>query len=115
MKNANEVVSINARLLDYCYPDYFQGSSAEETLAVPVYRGMAREAFYKVCKTEFNESSGFYDDVADAGTMGEEALRALVLTLEAGGFFEDSFPHAPEMDSEDGECYAYIGLFAETE
>lgn len=115
MKDPNTVTGIEAKLLDYCYPDYFGGSSAEEVLAVPVYRGMTRDDFHRSCKTEFNASCGFYDDVPDAGTFGEDALRAMVLTLEAGGFFEQPFSGAPEVDDDDGECYAYVGLFAETE
>ena len=112
-----DVTSIDAQMLDVCLSDYFQGSDAEETLAVPIYKGMTREEFYEACKDDFHAQTGWFD-MAGAGTMGEDALRALTLSMQAGGYFEQSFPYCQtldEMSEEDESSYAYIGLFAESD
>ncbi len=114
-----EVTSINAELLDVCLPCYFQGTNAEEVLAVAVHRDMTREEFYQACINEFDAQIGWFD-MADAGTMGEDAIRATVLAMESGGYFEQSFPYCESLEESEeddsGEfSYAYVGLFAESD
>lgn len=112
-----DVTSINAQLHDVCFPDYFQGSSAQEVLAIPVHKGMTRDEFHEAAKDDFHAQTGWFD-MAGAGTMGEDAIRGLVLCMEAGGEFEQSFPYCQpleEMGDCDETCYAYVGLFAESD
>ena len=119
MKRKCDVTGIEARLLDVCLSDYFQGSSAPEVLAIPVYSEMTRKEFYEALKHEFHASDGYFD-MADAGNMGELAFHSLVSALHAGGWEENGqspFRFATSIDEEPtGEnVYAYVGLFAEYE
>ena len=112
-----DVTSIDAQYLDCCLSDYFQGSNAEEVLAVPVWSGITYKEAYEACKDEFHASCGYFSDVGGSGTMAEDALHALfsgVADINAPADF------AKYIEPDDGDgcgdsVYLYIGLFAESD
>ena len=111
---ACDVTAIEANYLDCCLPDYFQGSRAEEVLAVPVHSKITYKEAYEACKDEFHAASGWFDNVAGSGTLAEEALHSLFSGIADVNEIAD-FVDGIE-DDEDGEsCYLYIGLFAESD
>lgn len=110
----NFVTSVEARYIDCCLPDYFQGSNAEEVLAVPMHADITYREAYERCKENFHESSGWFDQVAGSGTFVEDALRALFSTVEDVNAVAD-FAKYIDSDDENGETvYLYIGLHAES-
>lgn len=111
----HEVESIEARYLDCCVSCYFQGSTADEILAVPMWAGITYKEAYEACKDEFHNASGYFDDVAGSGGMAEEALHALFSGIADVNQPAD-FAKYIEPDTDDGvgeTVYLYIGLFAE--
>ena len=109
-----DVTSMYAVVHDCCFPDYFQGSSAPEVVAVPVHDNMTFPEFYRAAQDEFNGGDGWHD-YAGAGGMFDDAIRA----LSPGDTDDPVFPNAPslaEYESDEYETsYAYIGLYPETE
>lgn len=108
-----DVTSIRAEYLDCCLPDYFQGSDAEEVLAVPVTRNMTGTELYEATKQEFHTQSGFFDDVAGSGSMAEEAIHALfaAVLIEVPDNIADM---AKDLEL-DTTVYMYIALYAESD
>jgi hypothetical protein len=113
---ACDVTSVEARYHDCCLSDYFQGSHAQEVLAVPVHAEMTYKEAYEACKDEFHASSGWYDSVAGSGTLVEEALHSMFSGIEDVNAVADFVNYVEDSDNEDSECcYLYIGLFAESD
>lgn len=115
-----DVTGINARYLDCCLPDYLSGHyGAAEILAIPMHRGITyRDACESAKDTFHNCDPGFFD-MANAGTMGENALHALFASLVAGSSHGDidkpcDFAKYIEADDDTGEVQLYIGLYPET-
>ena len=113
-----DVTSVEARYLDCCLPDYFQGSNAEEVIAVPVWANITYVEAYEATKREFHEASGWYDGVAGSGTLVDEALHAMFASVLAEDTDKpaDFAKYIEEGDGDTCEtCYLYVGLFAECE
>lgn len=111
---ACDVTSIEAQYLDCCLCDYFQGSNAEEVLAVPMWADITFKEAYEAAKDEFHAASGWFDYVAGNGTMAEEALHSLFSGLEDINAPADFAKYIE--DDEDGETvYLYIALRAESD
>ena len=111
-----DVTSINANYLDCCLSDYFQGSNADEVLAVPVWHNITYKEAYEACKDEFHASSGYFDDVAGSGSMAEEALHALFSGIADVNQVADFAKYIdPDEDGENESVYLYIGLNAESD
>ena len=111
-----DVTSINAYYIDCCLPDYFQGSDADEVLAIPVWSGITMREAYEAAKDEFHTSSGYFDSVASSGTMAEDALHALFASFLS----ENTDKPAdfakyiePDPDGIGESVYLYLGLNAE--
>ena len=113
----NKVTSIEARYLDCCTSDYFQGCDAEEVLAVPMWHNVTYKEAYEACKTEFQNSSGFFADVDDCGTMAETALHALFSGIADVYHPADFAKYIEPYDDCDyrESVFLYVGLFAETD
>ena len=114
----DSLTAINAIYHDCCLPDYFQGSNADEVLAIPVWHNITMREAYEAAKNEFHASSGYFDDVAGSGTMAEEALH----TLFASFLAEDTDKPAdfakyiePDPEGIYDSVYLYIGLYAESD
>lgn len=117
----NDVTGIELRHHDTCYSDYFQGSPANEVLAIPVHAGMTYRELMEAMRDEFNSTDGWFSQVAGSGTMFDDASHALMVAAVAGSShgdvnkpcdeFSDIESDSDGMDS----IYAYFGLFAETE
>ena len=111
-----DVTRVEARYLDCCLPDYFQGSNAEEVIAVPVWANITYGEAYDQCKNEFHTSSGWFDGVAGSGTLVEEALHAMFVCMLAEDTDKPAdFAKYIEDDDEGDTVYLYVGLFAESE
>ena len=111
-----DVTSINAVYLDCCLSDYFQGSDADEVLAVPVWHDITYKEAYEAAKDAFHASSGYFDGVAGSGTLAEEALHAMFSGIDEVNRVAD-FASYIEKD-EEGEnesVYLYIGLYADSD
>ena len=111
-----DVTAINAEYLDCCLPDYFQGSSADEVLAIPVWHNITMREAYEATKDEFHAASGYFDEVSGSGTMAEDAIHALFAAFIA----EDTDKPAdfakyiePDSDGAHETVYLYIALNAE--
>lgn len=111
-----DVTSIKADYLDCCLPDYFNGSNADEVLAVPMYAGITYKEAYQASKNEFHASSGYFDDVAGSGTMAEDALHALFSGIEDVNKEADFAKYIEADENGDGDTvFLYISLNAESE
>lgn len=112
-----DVTSVNARYLDCCLSDYFQGSNAEEVLAVPMWANITYKEAYEQSKDEFHQASGWFDGVAGSGTLAEEALHSLFSGVEDVDAIADFAKYIEEENEDDcyDTCYLYIGLFAESD
>ncbi len=114
-----DVASIHARYLDCCLPCYFQGSDAEEVLAIPIWKEMTYREAYEAAKEEFHAQDGYFSDIENCGEMAETALHSLFASMLAEDTDEpaDFAQYAPSIDDDeqDESVYLYIGLFAETE
>ena len=111
-----DVTSVEARYLDCCLSDYFQGCDCEEVLAVPVWANMTYKEAYDSCKEEFHSASGWFDSVDGSGTLVEEALHTMFSGIEDVNAVADFVKYVEETDEEDCECcYLYVGLFAESD
>ena len=113
-----DVTSIDARYHDCCLPDYFQGSDANEVLAIPVWHNITMREAYEAAKDEFHASSGYFDAVEGSGTLAEDALHALFASFIA----EDTDKPAdfakyiePDPEGLGDSVYLYIGLYAESD
>ena len=110
-----DVTSINALYHDCCLSDYFQGSDADEVLAVPVWHNMTNREALESCKESFNSNIGYFDDVAGSGGMADSALNTLfdhVGIDEVADFVKYIEPDETE---ENESCYLYVGLYAESD
>jgi len=103
-----DVTSVTAEYLDCCLPDYFQGSAAQEVLAVPVSAGITYKEAYNAAKDEFHHASGWYDQVDGSGTLVEDALHSMF-----SGIADINEPADFAKYIEGDECYLYIALRAE--
>ena len=111
-----DVTSIRAEYLDCCLSGYFQGSNAEEVLAVPVWANITYKEAYEASKDEFHNASGWFDNVAGSGTDAEEALHAMFSGIEDVNALADFAKYIEEDENDDSETvYLYIGLFAESD
>ena len=109
-----DVESVEARYLGCCLPDYFQGSGADEVLAVPMHHGITYREAYKACKAEFHASTGYFDAVAGSGTLVETALHALFASVLAEDTDKPAdFAKYIEAGDDTDTVFLYIGLFAE--
>ena len=70
------------------------------------------------CKTELHNTSGYFDNVEDSGTMAETALHALFSGI-ADVYQPADFAKYIEPDNDDcnhhESVFLYVGLFAETD
>ena len=98
------VTGIEIYHLDTCLPDYFQGSSYPETIAVPVWSGMTRDDLRESILEEFNTASGWFDSVSGSAGMLEESLVEFLQPFEGFDLEE------PEDDDNWPSVYAYFGL-----
>lgn len=113
-----DVTSIRAIYRDCCLPGYFQGSSAPETLAIPVWHAITWKEAYEAAKDEFHTSSGWFDDVAGSGGMAEDALHALFasMLIEHPDQIADFAKYIePDPDGISESVYLYIDLIPETD
>lgn len=112
-----KVTGIEARYLDCCLCDYFQGSSAEEVLAIPVFHDTTYKQAYDAAKDVAYDQSGFFDDIEDSGTMLDSAIHALFSGIEDVNAVADFVKYIEPVDDDDcaESVYLYIGLFAEYE
>ena len=109
-----DVTDMTATYLDCCLPDYFQGSDADEILAVPMRENITFKEAYEECKDTFHDSNGYFDYVAGSGDMAENALHALFSGIEDINKVADFAKYIE--DCEDCETvYLYIGLNAESD
>ena len=109
-----DVESVNAEYLDCCLPDYFNGSAANEVLAVPMYANITYKEAREAAKDEFHASSGYFDEVAGSGGMVEDALTALFSipkNIDAPADFAQYIEE--DEDGEGDTVYLYIALNAE--
>lgn len=115
-KQPCNVTAIQAEYLDCCLSDYFQGYSGEEVLAVPVWAGITYSEAYSEAKQTFHEQSGYFDDVPDAGNMGDNAIYALFASMLIDNP-DKLADFAQYIEKTDDDCvpdiYLYIGLRAE--
>jgi hypothetical protein len=116
----SDVIAIDAQYLDCCLPGYFQGTDAQEVLAIPVDNTITYREAYEACKEEFHAQSGFFDDVEDCGNMVLEALHCMFAEMLAEDTDKpmDCVKYAPSPEEYEEDCgdmvYLYVGLFAET-
>lgn len=81
------MIDIAALYLDCCLPDYFQGSAAEEVLAVPVSHNTTYAQALRALADEWrNTTDGYfsrYGEVvgADIDQLGVDALRSLFAVI----------------------------------
>ena len=109
-----DVENVNAEYLDCCLSDYFNGSAANEVLAVPMYANITYKEAREAAIDEFHTSSGFFDEVAGSGGMVEEALSLLFSCVEDINAPADFAKYIEEDEDGEGESiYLYIGLVAE--
>lgn len=103
-------------LHDICYPDYFLGSNAIETYACPVYPGITHGDLARSIRDEYmagtNETLNGHEDgeaLLDAALKEfiEPSIRDQTIESATGSDFSGCY--------ENGEMYAYIGLFIEEE
>jgi len=122
---------MEARLLDVCTSDYFQGSNAVEVLAIPIWRGMTGKEFFDALNAEANASSSEYWEGKEwnecIGHGPDQAIRRLVIDMQDSlelpspeNGVVDSFPLCATIEESDaaeenGEfmelTFAYVGLF----
>ena len=111
-----DVTSIEAKYNDCCTSDYFQGSDANEVLAVPMRPGITYKEAYEACKEEFHSSSGYFDEVAGSEDMAEDALHALFSGIEDVNQPADFAKYIEPCDDDNCETvFLYIGLYAESD
>ena len=109
-----DVENVNAEYLDCCLSDYFNGSNANEVLAVPMYANITYKEALEAAKNEFHTSSGYFDEVAGSGGMVEDALSLLFSCIEDINAPADFAKYIEEDDDECGDAvYLYIALVAE--
>jgi hypothetical protein len=121
-RDKSQIVAVEARYVDCCLSDWFQGYSAPEVLAVPVYPGMTYADAKQALKDDYQATmGGFFDEcdgVENPYDMINDAIDKMFLNIKdltaVAGFAPDQ-----EYD-EDGEpveeddfgdsVYLYVAL-----
>lgn len=110
-------MDVTALYLDCCLPDYFQGSAAEEVLAVPVSHDTTYAQALEALAEEWRSSDGYfsrYGEVVgvDIDQIGVDALRSMfaVICEDRLNDVADFVRYVEPAGDDAPSAYLYVGM-----
>ena len=107
------MTTLRAEYLDCCLPDYFQGSGADEVLAVPVWSNMTYSDAQSALQDEWRSGGDSHlDNIEGIDSIGSKAINELFESV-SGSDVADFVRYVEPADDDDccETVHLYVGIF----